>query len=93
MWRGSVVVPLKLQRKVTDELFAMHPGISRMKSLACQHVWWPIIDQNGQGVQCLPNNLPQSPSSLIASLGMATATLGSCMLIMLAPFLEECSLF
>lgn len=26
------------------ELHEAHPGVSRMKSLACQHVWWPGLD-------------------------------------------------
>ena len=30
---------------IQTELHEGHPGIVRMKSIACSHVWWPRIDQ------------------------------------------------
>ena len=41
---ARVVIPPKVQRDVRSELHLGHPGISRMKSLARLHVWWPDLD-------------------------------------------------
>jgi len=43
-----VIVPQGRQ-KVIDELHAAHPGISRMKSLACSYVWWPGMNEQVEG--------------------------------------------
>ena len=39
-----VVLPSKLRGAMLEELHAEHPGISRMKSVARSHVWWPGLD-------------------------------------------------
>ena len=41
-----VVVPVAGHSKVLALLQEGHPGISRMKSLARETVWWPAIDQD-----------------------------------------------
>ena len=79
MWGGRVAVPLNLQRKVTDVLHTMHPGISRMKSLARQYVWWPGINLDLENMvkgcnvcQKTRHNPP------VALLHPCTATLSAC---------------
>ena len=44
LWGGRVVVPRKLRDKVLHELHVTHPGISQMKSLTHQYIWWPGLD-------------------------------------------------
>jgi len=44
LWGNRVVVPPCSQCRVLDPLHSTHIGVSRMKSLACQYVWWPKID-------------------------------------------------
>ena len=40
-----VLVPLKLRGKLLQELHADHPGVTRMKSVARSHMWWPGLDK------------------------------------------------
>ena len=46
LWGIRVIVPEKLRTAVLEELRTSHLGIVRMKSLACLHVWWPVIKRN-----------------------------------------------
>ena len=46
MWGVRVVIPSKLQDKVTEELHSGHQGIVKMKQLARNHVWWYNIDKD-----------------------------------------------
>ena len=41
---NNVVIPFQLREKILIELHENHPGIVRMKVLACSYVWWPNID-------------------------------------------------
>ena len=66
LWGTRVIVPVKLRNKVLIELHDSHPGISRMRNLARQYVWWPGMDkdiekevQNCSTCQALCN-MPQS---------------------------------
>ena len=45
MWGVRVVIPMKLQERVLDELHGGHIGVVKMKALAQSHVWWPGIDK------------------------------------------------
>ena len=44
LWGTRVVVPLQGRTMVLTELHGGHPGITRMKTLAHQLVWWPNLD-------------------------------------------------
>ena len=44
LWGNRVVIPSCFQTRVLEVLHTTHIGISRMKSLACQFVWWPKLD-------------------------------------------------
>ena len=39
------IIPSSLRQTILKKLHEGHPGIARMKSIACSHVWWPKIDQ------------------------------------------------
>ena len=44
-WGIRVIVPPSLRNSVLQELHCGHPGMTRMKSLARSHVWWPGLDK------------------------------------------------
>ena len=44
-WGRRAVIPCSLQAQVLGELHSGHPGIVRMKQLACSYCWWPGIEQ------------------------------------------------
>ena len=44
-WGGRVIIPEKLRQSVLEELHDVHPGVTRMKSLARSFVWWPNMDK------------------------------------------------
>ena len=44
LWGLRVVIPSRYQRSILELLHEGHPGMSRMKSLARLHVWWPSLD-------------------------------------------------
>ena len=56
MWGIRVIVPQKLRGKVLQELHSEHPGMSRMKAIACSFVWWPNLDANIESLvkSCVP---------------------------------------
>ncbi|CAN7974764.1 unnamed protein product [Ixodes persulcatus] len=43
LWSQRVVIPGARQGRVLQELYAVHDGIVRIKSLARLHGWWPNI--------------------------------------------------
>ena len=44
LWGIHVVIPSCFQPRVIEVLHSTHIGISCMKSLAQQYVWWPKIE-------------------------------------------------
>ena len=44
IWRNRVIIPFRLRNKILTELHENHPGIVRMKALACSYVWWAGMD-------------------------------------------------
>lgn len=46
LWGVRTVIPSKFQGTLLEELHVSHPGMVRMKALARNHVWWPLIDQD-----------------------------------------------
>ena len=49
LWGLRVVVPPAFRDRLLEELHEQHPGIYRMKALACSYVWWPNIDTDIEG--------------------------------------------
>ena len=45
LWGIWTIIPGKYREIMLRELHESHPGMIRMKSLARQHVWWPLIDE------------------------------------------------
>ena len=45
LWGNRVVIPKAGREKVIEALHETHPGIIKMKSLACNYVWWPKMDK------------------------------------------------
>ena len=46
LWGGRVIVPGSLKEVIMAELHKEHMGISKMKALARNHVWWAGLDKD-----------------------------------------------
>jgi len=46
LWGTRVIVPAKLQLRLLKKLHFTHPGVVKMKLLACGYMWWHKIDQD-----------------------------------------------
>ena len=60
LWGLRVVIPPQYQEVVLQLLHEGHPGMSRMKSLAKLHVWWPSIDENIESFVKACNNCAET---------------------------------
>ena len=62
------LIPKPGREQLLIELHVGHPGVSRMKSLACMYLWWPHMDEDIEKVirgcpQCQENQkeVPKVP--------------------------------
>ncbi|XP_055604787.1 uncharacterized protein K02A2.6-like [Uranotaenia lowii] len=46
MYGERLVIPAKFQKQVLQQLLKRHPEIERMRSIARQYVYWPLIDED-----------------------------------------------
>ena len=44
LWGSWIIVPKQGREQLLSLLHDGHPGISKMKWLACSYIWWPHID-------------------------------------------------
>ena len=68
LWGLRVIIPPSLRSRVLEELHREHPGVSRMKSIARSHLWWPRLDESIAALasacpDCsrVKNNPPKAP--------------------------------
>ena len=68
LWGMRVIIPPSYQELILEELHSDHPGITRMKSVARSHVWWPGIESKIERVvnsciacQFVGSSPPKSP--------------------------------
>ena len=44
VWGHQVIIPPQGRQQLLDELHVAHPGIERIKNLACSYLWWSSVD-------------------------------------------------
>ena len=46
LWGSRIIIPKLGREKILQLLHEGHPGISKMKALACSYIWWSKIDSD-----------------------------------------------
>ena len=64
VWGSRVIIPPRGRKAVLQELHEGHPGMSRMKSFARMHVWWPGLEDVENHVREGPHVKPISRNHL-----------------------------
>ena len=44
LWGTRVVIPPPGRQPLLKELHQAHPGVTKMKALACSYIWWPNME-------------------------------------------------
>jgi len=44
LWGIRVIIPIRNQKDMLEELLVDHAGIVRVEKLTCSYLWWPNVD-------------------------------------------------
>ena len=60
MWGVRLVIPLKLQHHLLQELHSTHLGIVKMKAVARSFIWWPGLDKDIENIAATCHSCQQT---------------------------------
>ncbi len=72
LWGTRIVIPVKQQQKLLDDLHRDHPRITKMKAVSRSYFWWPGLDssietlaKSCQECQAVKNTPPVAPLHVV----------------------------